>query len=182
MDAITTFFINALAAGLGVAAVEWYWKSRDRGDSSAFQALRIALILEGYARSCADLIQENKNADHFPGEQFPDWDSTLPPLPEYPDDIDGWRAIPSGLSAGVLGLRNKALEFQSLVNSVTMYTPEDVGTTVNECAANLGFEAWELAEKLRSKFGHYSAEPKWDYPAYLKASRPDHDTNGDVGG
>src|SRR4051794_11613253 len=86
-----------IGAGIGSALVQvlapFIRDYRQRKMTAAYMSMRLAVILEAFARECAELIEANKNAQTRPDEEFPDWDVNLPELAPYPDDGDGWRAL-----------------------------------------------------------------------------------------
>jgi hypothetical protein len=163
--------LTALSAGAGVAVVEWILRSRDRQDRAAFMALRVALILEQFARMCAELNNENYNADHLEGEPFPEWNLKLPKLNDYPEDLEGWRAIPLRMSSPALGLSNKITEGQNAIDEIAAHVPESLEQIVQETARSLGHEAWQTAWEIRRHFNVHDAEPLWDYPSQLAPSK-----------
>jgi len=163
---------TVLAAGVGSALVQivmpLYLGRRQREDHAAYMAMRLAVILEAFARSCSDFIEANRNAYHQEDQEFPDWDATLPKLGSYPEDSDGWRAIDRNLAGRCLGLRNKIAESQGLISSVIEYSEDELGDTLDEHAAKRGLEAWQLAVELRKRSGVEEVEPDWDYADVLE--------------
>lgn len=126
-------------------------------------AMRLAVILESHATSCADFIQSNSNAEQPPDDEFPSWDTGLPELPSYPDDADGWRAIDRKLAGRCLSLRNKLAASQSVIEAVIKYTMDELGDTLDEHAAKRGLEAWHLAVALRDEHDVEEVDTEWDY-------------------
>src|SRR6185312_1037086 len=88
---------TVVGAGLGTAIVQVLpaicRDIRHRKAHAAVMAVRLAVILEAYAAACLDLIARNNDAEAPPDEEYPYWETSLPELPAYPDDIEGWRTI-----------------------------------------------------------------------------------------
>jgi hypothetical protein len=58
-----------IGAGIGSALVQSLlpiWREHhQRKKHAAYMAMRLAVILENFAWACANLIQDNRNADHY---------------------------------------------------------------------------------------------------------------------
>ena len=108
-----------IGAGIGSALVQGLlpiWREHhQRKKQAAYMAMRLAVILENFAWACANFIQDNRNAQTLPDEEYPAWDVTLPELGTYPDEGEGWRAIDRKLAGRCLDLRNRILESQSAI-------------------------------------------------------------------
>ena len=70
-------------------------------EKAAYLALRLAVLLEGYASKCCDFYFDNLNAVEPPDEPYPAWRTDLPEMPELPDDTEAWRAMDKKLLANV---------------------------------------------------------------------------------
>lgn len=113
-------------------------------------------------------MNSNQNAEHRPDEQFPDWTAKLPELTEYPDNTDGWRALPIKLAGRALTFHSKVAASQSIINSVVEYTEEHLEEEYAEQAAERGLEAWNLAVLLRRTYGLEEVDVVWSYEASLE--------------
>ncbi len=147
---------------------EWWAVADKRKANGGYMALRLAVILEAYASACADAISGNQNAEQRPDEQYPDWTAQLPELPEYPDDTEGWRALPIKVAGRVLSLRNKVAGSQSIIDSVVEYSEDYLEEEYAEQAAERGLEAWNLAVELRRTYGLEEVDVVWSYAASLE--------------
>ena len=163
---------SALGAGFGTAAMTGilsvYRDTRHRKSQAAYMAMRLAVTLESYAYACSEFIAENANTQPPPDREFPDWNTSLPELAAYPDDLDGWRAIDRKLAGRCLNFRNRIHGSQGLISATWEYAMEDLEDTLSEQAAARGLEAWELASALRSKHGVEQAEPVSDFVEWLQ--------------
>ena len=133
-------------------------------------AMRLAVTQEFYASTCSEIISANDNADTPPDEEFPAWNVTLPTLPSYPDDTDGWRAIDRKLAGRCLNLRNKIDGSQGLIRSTIEFSEERLGDVLKAQAAERGKEAWDLAVALRRKHRIEQADTVWHFPDHLEQS------------
>lgn len=149
---------------------EWRTASTKSKANASYLALRLAVILEGYAYSCSEFISDNGAAPHLPDNEFPEWDTSLPELPHYPDDADGWRAMDRNLAGRVLGFPNKVRSSRGIIRLTIEHTPEDLGETLDEQAAERGLEAWQLAEELRRTYNIPAADVVWSYAENLQAA------------
>ncbi len=147
----TGLLTTLLNQGVGWCREAWS-ASRRRKSLAGYHALRLAVILESYAYACSEFLTDNANAEHAPGNEFPDWSTQLPTLEPYPDDSEGWRAINLQLAARLLDLRNKAAGSQSIIRATATYAIDDLGDVLDREAGSRGLEAWKLAQALRE--GH----------------------------
>jgi hypothetical protein len=145
------------------------WAARIKRKSEAgYLALRLAAILEGYAYACASFIAYNSSAPQGPDEEYPDWRVTLPDLPPFPEEKDGWHSIDLRLAGRALDLRNHLAGSQGVIDATAEYAEHDLGKELDEHAASLGKEAWALAKDLRSRFGLPAFVPVWDFTDMLE--------------
>ena len=103
-----------------------------------------------------------------PGEEYPDWETSLPELPAYPDDIEGWLATDRNLTGQCLNLRNRITGSQIMIEWAIEYSMDELGIVLDEHIAGRGLEAWSLASNLRQKHGLEEADAVWDYADGLK--------------
>jgi len=166
------FFMMIVGAGLGSGLVQAllpiYRDRRMRRKQAAYMAMRLAVVIENFAWACANLIQNNRNAQTPPGEEHPAWEVALPELLAYPEDVDGWRAIAPKLAGRALGLRNKLHESNSMIRNTMAFNKEELGWVLDEQAASRGLEAWQIAIDLRKTHRIERVELEWDYPDYLR--------------
>jgi hypothetical protein len=73
-------------------------------------------------------------------------------LPPYPEDIEGWVSLDRALASRCLRLRSKIRACQTVIDATVEYTPEDLDESVDEQAAAMGIEAWQLATDLHRKY------------------------------
>ncbi len=114
---------------------------------------------------------DNGNAQTPPDQEFPDWKVTLPELPPYPDEAEGWHAIDLKLATRALNLRNRISGSQGLISSTIEFSDDELGDTLDEEAAGRGLEAWEIAVALRRGHGLDVAELTWDFVDSLQVAR-----------
>jgi hypothetical protein len=166
------FFIMMSGAGAGSAIVQVlmpiYRDRRMRRKHAAYMAMRLAVMMENFAWSCANFIQDNHNARTPPDEEYPAWEIALPELVDYPEDVDGWRALAPKLAGRILGLKNKLHESKSTIRNIVVFNKAELGWVLDEQAASRGLEAWRAAVNLRKAHGIEPIELEWDYPDYLQ--------------
>lgn len=161
---VLTALLNHVLWGLR----EWRAASSKKKDHASYLALRLAVLLESYANACSDFISENAHAEQGPEDQLPNWDASLPTLPPYPEDDEGWRAIDRRLAGRVLNLPNRIHASQSSITWTIELNDDELGETLDEEAAARGLEAWKLAVKLRRMYNIEAVEIAWDFPRMLE--------------
>lgn len=164
---------TAVGAGFGTAAttglIALYRDHRQKKSVAVYLAMRLSVILEAYANSCAEFVNYNANAPHNSREdEFPAWKVHLPDLPEYPDDAEGWSALDKKLAMRCLGLRNKIVGSQGIISSYVEHDIDGLEDALNEQAATRGLEAWEIAMKFRRKYTIAAADTVWDFTEGLE--------------
>jgi len=164
--AVTAGLVNVLLN----QGVNWYREHSSKKALAAYTAMRIAVVLESFAKACASFIQENNNAQTFPDQEFPDWNISLPPLGNYPDDPEGWRALDRGLAGRALELKNNLHISQDIISGTIEYVIEDLESELTKNAASRGLEAWNLAVELRRKHSVGPAQPILTYAETLEKS------------
>ena len=165
------FFIMIAGAGVGSAAVQVlmpvYRERRMRRKHAVYMAMRLAALMENFACACANFIEDNRDVRKPSDGEHPAWETALPELPAYPEDIDGWRALAPKLAIRVFGLRNKLHQSQSTIRNVTEDNQSGL-YILDEQAATRGLEAWRIAVDLRKNYGIEPIELEWDFPDYLR--------------
>jgi hypothetical protein len=147
---------------------EWRLASSKKVDRASYLALRLAVLLESYANACSDFISENAHAEQDPDDRLPNWNASLPELPAYPDDDEGWRAIDRRLAGRALNLPNRIHVSQSIINWTIELNDDELGETLDEQAAARGLEAWKLAVQLRRMHSIEAVEMVWDFAEMLE--------------
>jgi hypothetical protein len=163
-----------IGAGFGSALVQallpMWREKRQQKSHAAYMAMRLAVILESYASACVEFNAANANAEPSPDDEYPNVDTTLPALPPYPDDAEGWRAIDRRLAARCLGLPTRIWESGNAIKGTIEFISDDLEYVLPEQAAGLGLEAWKLAAELRRKHGVEQLATDWDYAAVLQST------------
>jgi hypothetical protein len=163
-----------VGAGLGtffMQALLTLWRDgRQRGSSARYMAMRLAVMLEAFAGRCADMIAENDNAIELPDEEYPQWITALPELPEYPTDSDGWRAIDGSLATRCLEFRNRIEGSQGLIRSTCQSDEDGMKDQIDRQAAERGMEAWHLAVDMRRENGLPKVDLVWDFTSTLNSA------------
>jgi hypothetical protein len=166
------FFMMIAGAGVGSAVVQVlmpiYRDRRMRRKHAAYMAMRLAVMMENFAWSCANFIQENHNAPTPADKKYPAWEITLPVLVDYPEDVDGWRALAPKMAARIFGMRNKLHESKSTIRNIIEFNKAELGWVLDEQAASRGLEAWRVAVDLRKTYWIEPVELEWNYPDYLR--------------
>lgn len=170
------FFRAVIGAGIGTSLVQGVIPlHRDRVqrfNQAAQLATRIVQILEKYARTCGNFIEQHDNATHLPDEEFPEWSIKLPELPDLPDDIEGWRALDLKLGVRIRSLQGHIEERQKSLQATAEYCIDELGDKIPEHAAETGLEALGLATPLRRMYRLGTAEPLYKLAESLNERRP----------
>lgn len=164
---------TAFGAGVGSAAVQGalsiYKEYRVKENHAAYLALRVAVILEAYASACFDFVADNAIAQQRPDEQYPDWNSSLPTLHEYPIDVEGWRAMDRSLVARILNLPNKIHGSQNVIGANYEFAMDDnIIWQLDKHACERGLEGLEIASRLRSLYNLGPFDPVFDFAGALR--------------
>lgn len=154
--ALSTGVVAALVSPLFGLLRDWIRDREAAKRDGRYLALRLAVIFEGFAIACADLISANDDQREI--FKVPEVGcSQLPPLGEYPTDAD-WKSLDPAFSAQALAFRN---ELAISVSTVQAMLRLDELSASGECdmqAGKSGFRAWELATNLR----HAYSLPEFD--------------------
>ena len=147
---------TALGAGVGSVIAQAslsVWKDKiTRRDHAGYLAMRVATILESFAFECAEKVEANQNAQTRPGEQFPDWDISIPTLGDYPADVDGWRYLDRVLADRCLRLPNAIKVSTQTIAFVVDLIDDNLGDHANIEISDRGTDAWKLSRDLRQRF------------------------------
>jgi hypothetical protein len=167
--AMGRMFLSAGAATVCVQLLSPIIRDRHRSRRhAAYMAMRLAVVLEAYAEGCAVLIQENARAKTPPHEQVPDWTTTLPVPPCYPDDVDGWKAIDHNLADRCLSFESRSRQSQAIIASAIYHDLHQLRDKVESQATDRGLEAWALAVEMRKRHRLRPITPVWDYANELR--------------
>jgi hypothetical protein len=168
------FFMMIASAGVGSAVVQMlmpvYRDGRMRRKHAAYMAMRLAVTMENFAWSCANFIQNNHDARTLADEEYPAWEIALPELVDYPEDIDGWRALAPKLAGRIFAMKNKLHQSKSVIRNIIESNKAELGWILDEQAASRGLEAWRIAVDLRKTYGIEPVDLEWDYPGYLQST------------
>jgi hypothetical protein len=171
--ALSTGFVTAaLNQGIG-----WWRESAQRRGSTTrdarYLAIRLAVVLEEFAITCADWIGDNdmfRDSAGHAGKRH----GSIPELAPYPDE-PVWTTLTPAFLARVLTFRNevtladKAIEFWADVDRECI-----PGETDQQCG-KVGYIAWVLAKDMRKHYGLGAFDPSktsWDV---VKVLKPLHD-------
>jgi hypothetical protein len=100
----------------------------------------------------------------------PAWNITLPQVPPYPEETEGWHAIDLKLSGRALDLRNHLAGSQGVIDATVEFAEQDLDDELEEHAGARGQDAWALAKDLRSRYGLPTFVPVGDYDGQERAS------------
>jgi hypothetical protein len=143
---------------------EW----RSTGRYAAYLAIRIATTLETFAGDCMSVIGEfdtHRQSAGAAGSQT----TRLPALADFPSDEDGWRALPTELTAKALAFPNHLKAGQERVSFSWSVAGEHAAwDDCQEECARLGLQAWLLARELRKRFSTPPFEPRYDLASALQ--------------
>lgn len=149
-------FLKLVGAGLtGAIATQvlawWREARRERAltmRDARYLALRLSIILEHFAISCANVIEKNKlhwDTEGHLGSKH----NIIPALPDLPNDAD-WKALDPELASRALAVPNELrLAAQSLSFTADVSDDEDVIYHFDEQTGLHGGRALELAKDLR---------------------------------
>lgn len=142
---------------------------RRKTANAAYLAIRIAVVLEGFAAICSEVVSEIRNFESSRGI-VGSATKDLPQLAPYPVDDESWRAIDLELVEEVLSLPNKIPASQRGIDFAGEVGCED-DISQRKCleeACQLGLEALRLAKRLRKRYKFSAYKPGYDYAAYLQ--------------
>lgn len=168
--AVSTGFVTAVFN----QAIGWLREtaqsSRSTTRDARYLAIRLAVLLEQFAITCADYISDNdlfRQSDGNAGAPH----GSVPELPAYPDEPD-WKALAPNLLARALTLRNEV----SMADGAVAFWA-DIGereSIPGECddqCGKIGYVAWSLARDMRGQYRLGEFDPSkrsWDVVELLK--------------
>lgn len=174
MLTLTWFQILSLVAGSSVIAAlltQFLSAAQERfrrGRAASFLAIKIATLLETFSEKCMSVIGDfdtYRQSSGSAGGQT----TKLPNVDPFPEDADGWRALPQRLTAKVLSFPNHIRAAQESISfSWSVAGDEAAWSECHEECAKLGTSAWEIASELRIEFGFPPFNPRYDVGAALK--------------
>jgi hypothetical protein len=159
---------GVVSSALNLAVNGYVSHRRDRreaGKARAYSALRIAVNLEEFASKCGEIL----DASNTRGEPYGGPDQ-LPPIPAFSPDID-WRELDVGLASRALSLDALVRVVNNgLSNSRFVFGAETAEAECTDFCAELGWDAWHLAQTLRVAHGvELPAERlPWNFPSFLR--------------
>lgn len=158
----TAAFFGALSGGglvsvLVQVLVPAYRDWRDRRRRAAPLAMRLADMLEAYASACWSFIQSNDEVADARADGMkpgPRYQRSLPKLPTYPDDTDGWRAMKRALAGMALHFHNRIQESRDIIADVLEFTDDEdrIGVEVERQVVRLYSEAVDITVALRREY------------------------------
>ena len=166
IPALTAVFTATLTLGGGAL----FARRKDKS-SARHLAMRIAVLLEGYAITCAESLSDwelHSSSGGHAGTMM----NGIPDIPDYPDE-DGWSALKPKLLDRALTLRNQVRIGRRSVASYAEFEidPDDIANHEAGHLGVCGHKAWELARDLRTA---YRVEPFdltttfWDIAPFLQ--------------
>jgi hypothetical protein len=176
----TTIVTTALSTGLATAilnqGIGWWRDSRKDNvvteREARYLAVRLAVLLEGFALDCADAIADKELHDSSEGHAGRRH-GTIPELAAYPDG--DWRALTPNLMGRCLSLRN---ELKLSDGHIAFW--EDIGERDSipqeavQQTGKCGYRAWLLATDLRKEYHLGTFDPlsvsAWDVVATLRTN------------
>ena len=166
LSLIGTSTVAALVASLVSHFLAGRRDKQARERDATYLAIRLAVILEGYALACHELLSDNDLHSSSGGEAGKQR-SKLPDLPPYPDDAD-WKSLETALASRALLFRNELWISDRSITFWLDIEPEYLLPTCNQEAAIRGYQAWCLAENLRDQYRIERFEPGFDVVAPLR--------------
>lgn len=139
-----------------------------RRRAASFLAIRMATILEKFAEACMSIIGDFDTFEQSFGAAGART-TKLPNLEAFPDDADGWRALPTSLTANALSFPNHVAAGQERISFT--WSVADEHSAWDDCkdeCTKLGLAAWEMAHALRLQFSFPPFEPRYDIEGALR--------------
>jgi hypothetical protein len=113
-----------------------------------YLAIRLAMMLEGFAIECADAIaaqdMHNQSERHAGAAH-----GALPDLPPYPDEAD-WKVLEPQFLARALTLRNELRLSDKMIAFWADIDRECIPQECDQQCGKCGYMAWELAAHIAS--------------------------------
>lgn len=170
----TTLF--ALLVGSGVIAalitqVATFLLSKlQRTRQGRYVALRSALAVEEFGSDCLVIIYEVEGYEE--DESWGKQHVNLPTMTTFPDDDEGWRALPPTLAHRLLSFPSKIRNEQRNIDFYWHNTEPDGATTAcSKAALTLGCEADLLGRDIRREMKLPSRDAGWDWGRRLQNLR-----------
>lgn len=137
-----------------------------------YLAVRVAVILEKFAITCAGTLTQNALNEES-GGHVGMWKNEPPPFPDYPRDID-WKYLEPNLSIRALSLANEIQLSNNTIETAFVVLPDDeIGDVCNQEIGKCGYRAWIIAKELRLKYSLPTFAPhtfSWDIIDQLKSN------------
>ncbi|VWX54547.1 hypothetical protein [Novosphingobium sp. 9U] len=170
----TTLF--ALLVGSGVVAAlitqiaTFLLSKLQRTRQGRYIALRSALAIEEFGSDCLVVIYEIEGYEE--DESWGKQHVTLPRLTSFPEDDEGWRALPPTLAHRLLSFAPKIRNEQRNIDFYWQNTePDDATTACSKAALALGCDADLLGRDIRQEMKLPSRDAAWNWGRRLQDLR-----------
>lgn len=151
-------FLKVLLGGVIAAGLTLYVSGRrlerDKRQAASHLSAQLVRIFEKYATECARIPGEHSSyVRHDPTDYS--GICSLPKLEPFPDDIIGFRSLPSSLNFASINFSNRIDFAIYLIRSDELFgDANDSERAVERKAAELGYAALNLAQELRKAYNH----------------------------
>jgi hypothetical protein len=139
------------------AFLTWFkdaWSDRRmRGRHARYLAIRIVCILDGYMKSCADVVYDDGLCEGQPNEQgFVEPQVPLPPTLTFPEDLD-WKSIEHALMYRLLSMPSEIEAANHMIDAAWNYGDPEAHIEERQYQyAKLGLASFALTKEIRSKY------------------------------
>lgn len=148
--------LTALGAWIALGGT-WFFSSRDSEKAARYLAIRIVCVLDRFIEDCVSVVNDDGlsyGQRTKEGYLEPQVKSPGPPL--YPDDVD-WKSIEHSLMYEMLSFPSDVEAGDNAISFAwDISHPPDYDEGFEERAfqyTQFGLKAYELAKKLREKYG-----------------------------
>lgn len=149
----STGVLSAICTHLFGMFRDWRKEEKEKKKAASYAALRLAVIMEAYALDCAECsadVQTNHSSNGCAGMlHYP-----LPPIGQYPDDVD-WKSLKLSYSTDLLSFPNEVAHYNTIIHGANEFGDPDADGSF-ECGgycAVQGLKAWNIAVALRKEYG-----------------------------
>jgi hypothetical protein len=168
---LCTAVATAFAAQVALLIKDHWIQNRE----GRFSSLYAALFFEQYAADCSYVLGEKDAFISSDGHAGTDGGS-LPPLPDFPEEID-WQRVGIRLTEDAFAFRIARESAQTMINYLYNYDPPDGGDFEMQVeTAAKGLAALDLACRIRAAAGLKAAhipDPEYTPERYLR-ERSEH--------
>lgn len=151
----------------------WFFSSRDTEKSARYLAIRLVCLFDKYIEDCVAVVRDDGLCyGSRTQEGYLDPQVVSPGQPAYPNDVD-WKSINHDLMYEILSFPSEVEAGDSSISfSWHISSPPDFDEFFEDRAfhyAQFGLRAYELAQKLRKKYGIREKDySEWNPVAVLK--------------